>query len=344
MSRAIVHAFSALAATAALAVPAWGQAVISTRSGVVHYFEGSVSVAGQPLESRLGKFASMPDGAELRTEQGRAEVLLTPGVFLRVPEKSAIRMVASSLADTRVELLAGSAMVESGDPAAGTSVTLIYKDWSIRQSKKGLYRLDCEPARLQVRDGEAEVSTMRRRDPIHVEQGEDLLLASVLVPEKSAIDTHDALTDWSEGRAESISTDNAIAANIQDPASMNGLNLPADAFTYFPMLGYTLPAAGISGSAGAYPSSTYGYTSPYPIGFSSIYLPGYSYRPLSLRLPSTVGQRYPSSIYLPTHSIYPPTHVGQPPLSHGSLSRPVTAPHAPTPAVPHGPAHIGGHH
>jgi hypothetical protein len=336
MSRAIAHAFSALAATAALAIPAWGQAVISTRSGVVHYFEGSVSVAGQPLESRLGKFASIPEGGELRTEQGRAEVLLTPGVFLRVPEKSAIRLVASSLADTRVELLAGSAMVESGEPAAGTSVTVIYKDWSIRQAKKGLYRLDCEPARLQVRDGEAEVSTVRRRDSIHVEQGEDLPLASVLVPEKSGIETHDALTDWSEGRAESISTDNAIAANIQDPASMNGLNLPPDAFTYFPMLGYTLPTAGISGSAGAYPSSIYSYASPYPIGFSSIYLPGYRYRPLSL-LPSSLGQRYPGSIYSPTH-------VSLPPISHGTLARPVTAPHPATPAAPHGPAHIGGHH
>jgi len=67
-----------------MVVPARGQAVISTRSGLVHFFEGSVYVAGQPLEARLGKFASIPEGGELRTEQGRAEVLLTPGVFLRI--------------------------------------------------------------------------------------------------------------------------------------------------------------------------------------------------------------------------------------------------------------------
>src|SRR5271163_2603282 len=93
-----------------LAVSASGQAVISTHSGVVHYFEGAVYLNDQPLEPRLGRFLSMPEGAELRTEEGRAEVLLTPGVFLRIDRNSAIRMVSSSLADSRVELLSGSAM------------------------------------------------------------------------------------------------------------------------------------------------------------------------------------------------------------------------------------------
>ena len=87
MSRVPLRAFSLAAAGAALALSAYGQAVISTRSGVVHFFEGAVSVAGRPLEAHFGKFTSIPEGAELRTEQGRAEVLLTPGVILRVGEK-----------------------------------------------------------------------------------------------------------------------------------------------------------------------------------------------------------------------------------------------------------------
>jgi hypothetical protein len=146
MSRGRMYVFS-LVAGAGLALPAYGQAVISTRSGVVHFFEGTVTVAGQPLESHFGKFTSIPEGAELRTEQGRAEVLLTPGVFLRVGEKSAIRMVASALANTRVELLAGSAIVESAESAAGTSVTLMYKNWNMRQPHEGSYRVDSDPPR-----------------------------------------------------------------------------------------------------------------------------------------------------------------------------------------------------
>src|SRR5580698_8724783 len=99
---------SALAVSLAMAaVCADAQAVISTRSGLVHYFEGAVYLSGQPLESRLGKFASMANGAELRTENGRAEVLLTPGVVLRLDQNSSLRMLSNSLEDTRVEMLTG---------------------------------------------------------------------------------------------------------------------------------------------------------------------------------------------------------------------------------------------
>ena len=116
--------FSTLTAAIALALPVNAQSVISTHSGVIHFFEGAVYVGDRPLESHLGRFPSVPQGAELRTEEGRAEVLLTPGVFLRIGDRSSIRMVANDLADTQVELQAGSAIVDSGEPNSGTSVTL----------------------------------------------------------------------------------------------------------------------------------------------------------------------------------------------------------------------------
>src|SRR5579863_5904011 len=97
--------FSTLAVATVLALPCDGQSVISARSGVVHFFEGTVYLGGELLQPHLGKFPCMAEGAELRTAAGRAEVLLTPGVFLRLGEKTAIRMLANDLADTRVELL-----------------------------------------------------------------------------------------------------------------------------------------------------------------------------------------------------------------------------------------------
>ena len=63
MSRVSMYVFSLIAAGAALVSPAFGQAVISTHSGLVHFFEGAVFVAGQPLESHFGKFAAIPEGA-----------------------------------------------------------------------------------------------------------------------------------------------------------------------------------------------------------------------------------------------------------------------------------------
>lgn len=334
MSRGSVFVLLTVAAAAALALPVRGQAVISTRSGLVHFFEGAVYVADQPLEARLGRFTSIPEGSELHTEQGRAEVLLTPGVFLRIGEKSAVRLIASALSDTRVELLAGSAIVDSMEPSQGTSVTLVYKSWNVHQAGKGMYRIDSDPPRLRVREGQAEVS-MAGGAPVSVERGTDLPFAAILVPERSSGEAHDGFSDWAEGRAESISADNAIAANIQDPASISGPDLPADSFTYFPMLGYPFLGTSLSSlygsSLNSYQSGAYAPLSTYPSGFFSIYLPGYTHRPLFLKLPSTVGgQRW----------VYPPARIGSPraPVVRAPMPRPVT-PH-PAPGVHVG---VGGH-
>jgi hypothetical protein len=308
---------------------AYGQAVISTRSGVVHFFEGTVVVAGRPLEAHFGRFATIPEGAELKTEQGaRAEILLTPGVFLRVGEKSTIRLASNALADTRVEVLEGSSLLESAELAEGTSVTLTYKGWSLRQTKPGVYRVDCDPPRLQVRGGDVEV-TAAKADPVRVSPGMDLAFADVLAPEKSPVEPSDALTDWSDGRAQSISADNAIAADIQDPANMNGNYFPMDAFTYYPMLGLPpLSTVSTYSSLAPYSSGLYGPTVLYQPGFNSIYLPGYTSRPLFLRYP-VGGLGRP---------LYPPSRIGLPSLTlpRGPVVRPVTPPPAVHPLV-----HVG---
>jgi hypothetical protein len=267
-------AFLALAAVTVLTPPADGQSVISTRSGIVHFFEGAVYLADQPMESHPGKFSTVPEGAELRTAEGRAEVLLTPDVFVRIGERTTIRMVANKLSDTRVELLAGSAVVDSAEPSTGTSVTLGYRNWNVRFFERGLYRIDSDPPRLWVLQGKAEVSANPNQGALLVGQGMYVPFAPVLVPERSIDEPRDALSAWAEGRQQSISADNAIAANIQDPASMNTSGI--DSLTYFPMLG--LPAPGQS------LSSTYGALSPDQPGFNSIYLPGYTYLPLYLGL------------------------------------------------------------
>jgi hypothetical protein len=246
---------STLALVTGLAIPVEAQSVISTRSGVVHFFEGSVYLGGEALEPHLGKYPRMAEGSELRTAQGRAEVLLTPGVFLRIGERSVIRLVGSDLADTRVQLVAGSAIVDSADPSSGTSVTLLYKDWQMRFPQKGVYRIDSEPPQLLVRHGEAEVSAGATGTPVSVGQGMYLPFAGVLVPEPAVDAPNYALANWTQGRSESISADNAITAQIdQDPASTYSA-LGLNGFTYFPMIGVSSYGLGLS--------NIYGYSSPY---------------------------------------------------------------------------------
>lgn len=316
MSYRRARVFSTLAVVTVLALPVEGQSVISTRSGVVHFFEGTVYLGGEPLEPHLGKYARMAEGSELRTAQGRAEVLLTPGVFLRMGERSIIRLVGSNLSDTRIQLLAGSAIVDSADPSSGTSVTLLYKDWEMRFPQKGVYRIDSEPPQLLVRQGEAEVSAGATGTPVSVGQGMYLPFAGVLVPEPSVDTPNDALANWAQGRSESISADNAITAQIdQDPASTYSA-LGLNSFTYFPMIGAPSLGLGLS--------SLYGYSTPYQPGFNSIYLPGYTYRPLILGLPRG-GYIGGYTGYVPL----PPHRAGFSPGVGATVPRPVT------PAPPH---------
>ena len=103
-------AMLALGASAALA-----QSVISARSGLIHYVEGRVYLGDQLVESKFGTFPEVKENATLRAEQGRAEILLTPGVFLRLGENSSFRMVTNRLIDTRLEFLSGSAVIEADD-------------------------------------------------------------------------------------------------------------------------------------------------------------------------------------------------------------------------------------
>ena len=137
---------------------ACAQYVISSHSGVIQYVEGRAFLGDKPVEPKFGQFPDIKENQEFRTEDGRAEVLLTPGVFLRIGENSSIRMLSTRLTDTRVEVLSGSAVVESNEMPKDNAIQLVYKKDSIQLQKQGLYRLDTEPARFEVFDGEAIVA------------------------------------------------------------------------------------------------------------------------------------------------------------------------------------------
>src|SRR6202012_200355 len=122
--------------------------------------EGDLSIDGTPAQSKTGRFSEIKEQSVLCTAQGRAEVLLTPGVFLRVGENSAIKMLDNRLVSTRVAILSGTVIVESDDPKTSvrdSPVTLIYRDYVIRLVKRGLVEISSNPAQLKVYKGEAVV-------------------------------------------------------------------------------------------------------------------------------------------------------------------------------------------
>ena len=188
----------------------FGQNVMSARSGMIHYTEGRVLLDGKNVESKFGEFPQVKNGLVLAAEDGRAEVLLTPGVFLRLSENSSFRMVSDALAATQVEIVSGAAILEVDELLEGNAVTVRVGDAQVAVVKKGLYRIDAEPARLRVYEGEARVTA--NQDKAVVKKGRQLELGAVLSASNFSTKDTDAFYRWSARRAEYIATANFATA------------------------------------------------------------------------------------------------------------------------------------
>jgi len=138
---------------------ACAQSVVSIRSGLVHYIEGQVLLDDKPAAiSKFGQFPQVRNESTLRTREGRAEILLSPGSFLRLAENSAFRMENDDLADTRVVLLEGEALLELTELTKGNSIRVKAGEAVIVPTKEGLYRIDAQAGVLKVFEGRAKVT------------------------------------------------------------------------------------------------------------------------------------------------------------------------------------------
>ena len=194
------------------------QSIISTHSGLIHFLEGSVFLDDRLLAPSYGRFSEISENSVLRTELGRAEVLLTPNTFLRIGENSAVRMISSNLSDTQVEFLNGSAILQSNDiPLPDNSVTLIYKGWKIRQPKQGLYRIDSDPPRLKMYNGDCEVTLDGKT--MAVNERSLISFPDAVVTESFTTDT-DALDRWADKRSRATSA--ALTAGTSSGSKKSG--------------------------------------------------------------------------------------------------------------------------
>jgi hypothetical protein len=247
----------------------YAQQVISAQSGTVHYIEGSVYVGQKRVESKFGQFPSLKQGQDLRTEDGRAEMLLTPGAFLRVAERSSIRMLANHLSDTRVEVLSGSAMVECDELLPDNSLTLVYHGDNIKLQKHGLYRLDADRASFSVYDGQAVVQSDTGQ--LTLKKGKQTGLNGVLQAEHFDTKLGDGFLAWSQQRSGYLAYASVSAAQSLRSSGASwvtggwGWSPLLDEFTF-------VPGAGI-----VYSPFGWQFWSPYVTGFYN-YLPPYYYR------------------------------------------------------------------
>lgn len=125
--------------------------------GTVNYVEGAVSVDGQHMStSDVGSKVLQP-GQVLSTSNGRAEILLTPGVFLRVGHNSSVQMVNPDLMKTQVRVTNGRASVEVDSIYKQNHLEIAEDGVVTRLEKRGLYEFNANKGLVRTYKGVARV-------------------------------------------------------------------------------------------------------------------------------------------------------------------------------------------
>jgi hypothetical protein len=125
--------------------------------GAVNYIEGAALLDGTPLARRdIGRAALQP-GEVLSTEKGKAEVLLTPGVFLRLDDNSAVKMISPDLTKTQVEVTQGRAAVEVDQIFPQNDLEIIDGGVATQLVKPGFYEFNAGQPTALVFIGRAEI-------------------------------------------------------------------------------------------------------------------------------------------------------------------------------------------
>lgn len=226
-----------------LAGSSFAQYVISAHSGLIHYTEGDVFIGDTALKTKFGEYPDVKAGQHLRTAEGRAEVLLTPGVFLRLAENSEIAMISTALTNTRVEVVTGSVILEASEVQKDQAIELTFGGSVVEVRKRGVFRFDAgTPPRVRVFDGEITVADAGRQ--LTVKEGKQVLLTSVPMVEKfSKDDDTDAFYRWAGRRSGYLALANVSAAhrmyenNIPWQAGGWYYNPYFGMFTYIPIHG-----------------------------------------------------------------------------------------------------------
>jgi FecR-like protein len=233
-----------------LSAPAWSQTPGPPRPGSINYVEGQASIGISALAPGAVGSVVLEKDQLLTTQAGKVEVLLTPGVFLRVTENSSVKMVAPDLENTRVELQKGRALVEVIQIHKENDLRIDQNGASTRILKIGLYDFDADHAQVRVFKGSAEVTAADQN--VKLTENREIALNASVKPRSQNFDpkmSQDDFYRWTSLRSGYLSEASVSAARTYMGAGVGlyGAGWVGFGWYWDPMFGvYTfLPAEGI---------------------------------------------------------------------------------------------------
>jgi hypothetical protein len=201
---------------ASLTLTASAQYLISSKAGFVNLVEGKAHIqrsndaAGDKVKATLG--TQLKDGDRLTTAaNGYVELLLSPGSYLRLSEKTEVAATNTSLAQTRFDVVQGTAIVEVGEIDKKAPVEIGTPRGVISIAKSGIYRFDVhgEEVLVGVRRGELFLGSREQllaKTATKIKDGKSVRLVASGAPELAKLSpkVFDDFDVWSYQRAQTL--------------------------------------------------------------------------------------------------------------------------------------------
>jgi hypothetical protein len=262
------------------------QGVNPARPGTLNYVEGQASIDGQQVTSGSIGHAELQAGQYLATGNGKAELLLTPGIFLRLDDNSTVKMIQPDLTHTEVSLERGHAQVEADQLYPQNTILIDQKNGQTQIVKNGLYDFNADNNTVRTFNGQALVFPGSDRQsnvkPIEVKGDRQITLAGEAVKtvkfDKNS--SEDDLYRWGSLRSQYLGQANLELASRYADYGPNYVGWGPGWFWDSAFYGYTwMPGDGLFWNPygfGFYsPFYLYGGGFVYGRGY---YHPGYGYR------------------------------------------------------------------
>jgi FecR protein len=210
--------------------------VISAKAGGINAITGEATVhsRGGSAWQQLMITDDLNSGDRVRTPyDGRVEILLNPGSYLRLGGNSEVELLDNSLANLEVRLLRGTAIVEAtGADGLELNIGISTPHTRLAIVRQGLYRLNVVPedaTELIVRKGRVILSDSHTK----VKGGNKVVFSATNVSVAKLNDQEKKVKDdvevWSKDRAKTLAqANNRITNGMLTSAltSYSGFNYP----------------------------------------------------------------------------------------------------------------------
>jgi hypothetical protein len=181
--------------------------------GTLNYVEGSARLDGHPVtQSSVGSpAATLQAGQVLSTTDSRAEVLLTPGIYLRLGHNSAVKMISPDLTDTAVAVERGRVDVEVDQLFQQNNIHILLDHVPVQLVKTGIYEFNARRDTVMVVEGMA-VAMRPNEKWVKVKNQRALELTDLATAKPRKFDVsaleQSGLFRWSSLRSDYLAEDN----------------------------------------------------------------------------------------------------------------------------------------